>query len=83
MHYDRTSAFPFECKNVLPSFVNSIQDELSYIVLRVALNIKTEKDRLFFFLHLNNYITFKVKGILQTHFYLNCGLILVDKSYLR
>ena len=83
MHYDRTSAFPFECKNVLPSFVNSIQDELSYIVLRVALNIKTEKDRLFFPLHLNNYITFKVKGILQTHFYLNCGLILVDKSYLR
>ena len=48
MHYDRTNAFPFECKNVLPSFVNSIQDELSYIVLRVALNIKTEKDRLFF-----------------------------------
>ena len=82
MHYDRTSAFPFECKNVLPSFVNSIQDELSYIVHRVALNIKTEKNTLFS-LHLNSYITFKVKRILQTHFYLNCGLILVDKSYLR
>ena len=82
MHYDRTSAFPFECKNVLPSFVNGIQEELSYIVLPVALNIKTERTG-FFFLHLNNYTTFKVKGILQTHFYLNCGLILVDKSYLR
>lgn len=82
MHYDRTSAFPFECKNVLPSFVNGIQEELRYIVLPVALNIKTEKDTLFF-LHSNNYITFKVTRILQTHFYLNCGLILVDKSYLR
>ena len=48
MHYDRTSVFPFECKNVLPSFVNGIQEELSYIVLPVALNIKTEKDTLFF-----------------------------------
>ena len=68
MHYDRTSAFPFECKNVLPSFVNGIQEELSYIVLPVALNIKTEKNTLFFFLHLNNYITFKVKRICKRIF---------------